>query len=114
MSGADRACIVLVTAPSADVAAQLARTLVEERLAACGNIVPGVRSIYRWQGEVQDESEVLLLLKTVPARVPALTARVVALHPYDVPEVVTVPLDSGLDAYVAWVEESVSRAEEKP
>lgn len=112
MSEADRACIVLVTAPSVAVAAELARALVEERLAACGNILPGVRSIYRWQGEVQDESEVLLLLKTVPARVPALTARVVALHPYDVPEVVTVPLDSGLDAYVTWVEESVSRAEE--
>jgi periplasmic divalent cation tolerance protein len=109
----ERACVVLVTAPSSDVAAALARTLVEERLAACGNILPGVRSIYRWQDEVQDEQEVLLLLKTVRPAVAALTERVVALHPYELPEVIALPVLGGLDGYIGWIEESTSRAQEK-
>ena len=110
----ERACVVLVTAPSVEVAAVLARTLVSERLAACGNIVPAVRSVYRWQGEVQDEQEVLLLLKTVQRVVPALTERVAALHPYELPEVIALPVAGGLDAYIGWIEESTSRAQEKP
>lgn len=109
----ERACVVLVTAPTGEVAAALARTLVEERLAACGNILPAVRSIYRWQDEVQDEPEVLLLLKTVQPAVPALTERVVALHPYELPEVIALPVLGGLDAYIGWIEESTRRVQEK-
>lgn len=95
--------VVLVTAPDADTAARLARALVEERLAACGNLVPGVRSIYRWEGAVHDEPEVLLVLKTTTERLDALRARVVELHPYQVPEVLALPVDAGLGSYVDWV-----------
>jgi periplasmic divalent cation tolerance protein len=96
--------VVLVTCPSADTAASLARALVEEGLAACGNLVPGVRSIYRWEGKVVDEPEVLLVLKTTAARFEALRARVVALHPYEVPEVVSLAVEAGHAPYLAWVE----------
>lgn len=100
---ASDAVIVYVTAPDADTAAALARTLVEERLAACGNLVPGLRSIYRWEDAVCDEPEVLLIIKTRGALVPALTARVVALHPYNCPEVVALPIVQGHPPYLAWI-----------
>lgn len=100
------ALVVLVTAPSPEKAAELARALVEERLAACGNVVPGLRSIYRWQGAVQEETEALLLLKTTRARLDALRARVVALHPYEVPEVLALPVEAGHAPYLAWIADS--------
>lgn len=95
--------VVLVTCPHPEAAATLARTLVEEGLAACGNVLPGLRSIYRWQGQVQDEPEALLLLKTTAARFEALRERVVALHPYEVPEVIALAVDAGHAPYLAWV-----------
>ncbi len=95
--------IVLVTAPSADKAAELARAVVEEQLAACGNIVPGLRSIYRWEGQVQDEPEVLLILKTRAALFEPLRSRIVALHPYDVPEVLRLDVADGNAPYLAWI-----------
>ncbi|MCP3143676.1 divalent-cation tolerance protein CutA [Pyxidicoccus xibeiensis] len=98
--------LVFVTAPSADKAAELARTLVEEQLAACGNIVPGLRSIYRWEGQVQDEAEVLLLLKTRTALFEPLRARIVELHPYQVPEVLRVDVADGHAPYLAWIRDS--------
>ncbi len=97
------ALVVLVTAPSAEKAAELARALVEERLAACGNVVPGLRSVYRWEGRVQDDAEALLLLKTTRARFRALRDRVLALHPYDVPEVLALPVEAGAAPYLAWL-----------
>jgi periplasmic divalent cation tolerance protein len=97
------AVIVLVTTPSPERAAELARTLVEERLAACGNVVPGLRSIYRWEGKVQDDAEALLVLKTTRARFEALRDRVLALHPYDVPEVLALAVEAGSAAYLAWI-----------
>ncbi|MFZ5481294.1 MAG: divalent-cation tolerance protein CutA [Myxococcota bacterium] len=97
--------VVLVTAPDADTAARIARTLVEERLAACGNVLPGVRSIYRWEGAVQDEPEVLIVLKTPRDRFEALRARVLEVHPYRVPEVIALPVEAGHAAYLAWVGE---------
>lgn len=98
--------LVLVTAPNADTAATLARTLVEEGLAACGNLVPGLRSIYRWEGKVQDEAEVLLLLKTRAALFEPLRARIVTLHPYQVPEVLRVDIAEGHAPYLAWILDS--------
>jgi periplasmic divalent cation tolerance protein len=95
--------VVLVTAPSPEKAAELARRLVEERLAACGNVLPGLRSIYRWEGKVQDESEALLVLKTTRDRFEALRDRVLALHPYQVPEVLALPVEAGSEQYLAWV-----------
>jgi periplasmic divalent cation tolerance protein len=97
------AIIVLVTAPTADKAAELARTLVEEELAACGNIVPGLRSIYRWEGKVQDEPEVLLILKTRAPLFEALRARVVALHPYQCPEVLRLDVTEGHAPYLQGI-----------
>lgn len=104
----NEAIVVLVTAPSADKAAEIARALVEERLAACGNILPGVRSIYRWEGRVHDEPEVLLLLKTTAERFDALRARVVALHPYEVPEVIRLDIAAGHAPYLDWIRDCVS------
>lgn len=95
--------VVLITAPDVETAERLVGELLEERLAACGSIVPGVRSIFRWEGEVQREAEVLVILKTVAARVPALLERVPALHPYDVPEILALPVDAGYGAYLEWV-----------
>jgi periplasmic divalent cation tolerance protein len=97
------AIVVLVTTPTPERAAEIARTLVEERLAACGNVVPGLRSIYRWEGKVQEDAEALLLLKTTRGRFEALRERVLALHPYDVPEVIAVPVEAGSAPYLAWI-----------
>jgi periplasmic divalent cation tolerance protein len=97
---------VLVTAPSAAVAEELVGTLVAERLVACGNIVPGVVSIYRWQGEIQRDEEVLIVLKTAAAATARLMARTRELHPYDVPEIVVLPVADVLPAYAAWVLEN--------
>jgi periplasmic divalent cation tolerance protein len=98
---------VLVTAPSADKAAEIARTLVEEQLAACGNVIPALRSIYRWEGKVHDEPEALLILKTRANLFEALRARIVALHPYQVPEVLRLDVADGHLPYLQWIGESV-------
>lgn len=95
--------LVLCTCPDEAVAGRIARTLVDERLAACVNRVPGVRSTYRWQGAVHDDGEVLLLIKTTAERFEALRDRIVALHPYELPEVIAVKIAAGLDRYLAWV-----------
>ncbi len=95
--------IVLMTAPDAKVAATIARALVDERLAACVNVISGVRSIYRWQGDVEDDAEVLLLAKTRADRCAALAARVEALHPYELPEVVVLPVEGGSERYLDWI-----------
>jgi periplasmic divalent cation tolerance protein len=97
------ALVVLVTAPTPDRAAEIARALVDERLAACGNVVPAIRSIYRWEGKVQDDQEALLVLKTTRARFEALRERVLSLHPYEVPEVIALPVDAGSAPYLAWI-----------
>jgi periplasmic divalent cation tolerance protein len=95
---------VLTTAPNSEVAAALARSLVEERLAACVNLLPGVRSVYRWEGAIQEDEEVLLIIKTQAARSDALAGRIKELHPYDVPEVVVLPAVGGSLPYLEWVE----------
>jgi periplasmic divalent cation tolerance protein len=100
--------VVLVTASGPEEAARLARALVEERLAACANLVP-VRSIYRWQGAVEEAEEHLLVLKARAADVAALDARVRALHSYDVPEVLALPVLAGSAAYLAWLADSTGR-----
>jgi periplasmic divalent cation tolerance protein len=98
---------VLVTAPDLGTAESLAGTLVDERLVACANLVPGVVSIYRWKGEVHRDDEVLLVLKTTVGRSEALRARVVALHPHEIPEVLVLAVDEGHEPYQAWVREQV-------
>jgi periplasmic divalent cation tolerance protein len=95
--------VVFSTFPDGDVAATIARTLVDERLCACVNLVPAVRSIYRWKDTVCDEPEVLAIIKTTDDRRVALEARLVELHPYDVPEAIAVPVAGGHAPYLAWV-----------
>jgi periplasmic divalent cation tolerance protein len=99
--------VALSTAPSMEQAAELARTLVAERLVACVNLVPGVRSIYTWKGELCDEAEVLCVMKTRKDTVDALRARLPALHPYDVPELVVLDVAAGHAPYLAWIDASV-------
>ena len=94
---------VLTTAPNAEVGGLIARTLIEERLAACVNVIPGVRSIYRWEGDIQDDPEVVLIIKTQADRCEALAARIKDLHPYDVPEVLVLPAVGGSAPYLAWI-----------
>ena len=106
MSDAPRAPevrIVLTTCPDADAARRIGSALVAERLAACVNLLPGVESVYRWQGSVERATEVLLLVKTRREALPRLTRRVAELHPYELPEVVAVPVDGGSDAYCRWI-----------
>ena len=100
-------CIVLLTAPDWEMAHGLGRTLVDERLAACANLVPQITSIYRWEDAIHEDSEVLLIVKTTQASVPALTERVLALHPYAVPEVIALPIGAGSATYLAWLVEQV-------
>lgn len=95
--------VVLTTAPDPDTASRLARVLVEERLAACVNLVPGVRSVYRWQGRIEEAGEVLLVAKTRADRADALARRVADLHPYELPELLTLGPAGGSEAYLRWV-----------
>lgn len=101
--------VLLSTLPNTEKAAEIAHILVEERLAACVNLVPGVRSIYRWDGAVSDDTETLAIIKTTVARRGALAARLVALHPYEVPELLELPIGGGHAPYLAWVAASVER-----
>ena len=98
--------VVLTTLPADADAAVFARQVVEERLAACVNLLPIMESVYRWEGRVQRESERQLVLKTSRDRVAALGQRVRELHPYEVPEFVVLPIVDGNEAYLRWVGES--------
>jgi periplasmic divalent cation tolerance protein len=100
---AETPVVVLTTLGSPDAARDLVRRLVEDRLVACGTVVPGATSIYRWQGAVTTDSEVLIVLKTVRGRWDALAAAVDRHHPYDTPELVALPVDVGLPRYVEWL-----------
>jgi periplasmic divalent cation tolerance protein len=104
----ETALVVLTTLGDADAAARLGRALVDERLAACVNIVGPLRSIYRWQGEIADEAEVLCLIKTTPQAWPRLRARIVELHPYQVPEIIALPPFDLHAPYLDWLRAQVS------
>jgi len=99
--------IVLTTAGSLDEARRLGRAVVEARLAACATVIPAVESIYRWQGEIESATECLLLLKTGSSQLAALEARILALHSYDTPEFLALPIDSVSAGYLAWMRASL-------
>jgi periplasmic divalent cation tolerance protein len=99
----------LTTCPDTATAERIAETLVGEGLAACVNLVPGVISIYRWQGVVERSAEVLLVVKTTEGGFAALRERLIALHPYELPELIAVPVNLGLAAYLEWVREQIAR-----
>ncbi|MCW4455742.1 divalent-cation tolerance protein CutA [Flavobacterium sp. MXW15] len=95
--------LLFTTCPDADSARTIAHALVHERLAACVTRLPEAHSTYRWQGAVAEDSEIQLLIKTTADRLPAAIARVQALHPYELPELVAVEADAGLPAYLDWI-----------
>ena len=100
--------VVVLTALGAPRDAErIARALVEERVAACVNIVPGITSIYRWKGNVEQEPEVMLVIKTMAAQLDALKARLLDLHPYELPEIVVISIGDGHTAYLDWLAEQV-------
>lgn len=97
------ALLCLCSCPDDTSAKRIAEALVEERLAACVNILPNMRSVYRWQGKVEHADELLLLVKTSAQRADTLRERILALHPHELPEVIMVEIDGGLPAYLDWV-----------
>jgi periplasmic divalent cation tolerance protein len=103
MPTAPEARIALITAPDADCARRIARTLVEERLAACVNVLPGVTSIYRWEGALHEDAEHLLIAKTTQDCLAALAKRLEVIHPYALPELVALTPSGGSERYLAWV-----------
>lgn len=108
---ADATRIALVTVAGVAVAERMVRTLVEERVVACGNILPGITSIFRWQGAVEREQETLIVFKTTAQGATRLLQRVPELHPYDVPEVLVIPVEAGHPPYMNWVNENVGEGE---
>ena len=98
--------IVFITAGTSQEAETIARALVGERLAACANVVPAVTSIYRWEGKVQRDPEVLLIVKSTDANMPALIQRVKELHSYQVPEIIALPIAGGSPEYLVWILEA--------
>jgi periplasmic divalent cation tolerance protein len=99
--------IVLSTCGDRETAERIAHRLVEQHLAACVNILPGVQSVYRWQGTVESESEVLMLIKTKAALIQQVQSTIASLHSYEVPEFLVLPITGGSEAYMAWLEASL-------
>ena len=100
--------VVMNTCPDAASAEKIARVLVERKLAACVNILPGLRSVYTWKGVCENADEHLLIIKTVSAAYPALEQAVLELHPYELPEIIAVPIAAGLSGYLAWIKQSTA------
>ena len=103
------ALVVLITFPSPEAAQTIATALVNERLAACVNVVSGIRSVFIWEGSLQDAPEVLGIVKTSQERLDSLIERVKSLHPYTVPEIIAMPIVGGDDRYLTWVRDAVDR-----
>ncbi|NJM77585.1 MAG: divalent-cation tolerance protein CutA [Acaryochloridaceae cyanobacterium RU_4_10] len=104
-------CLVLVTVSSEAEATAIAQTVVQEKLAACVNLIP-VRSVYIWQDQLQQEPEWQLLIKTTRDRCSALQERILALHSYEVPEILAIPIQAGSPSYLAWIETQVNETRE--
>jgi len=98
--------VFFVTVPDDSVAQEIGRTLVEKKLAACCNILPGLTSIYRWKDKIETDSEVLLIIKSRTELSQKLTDCVKNLHPYEVPEIIRLPIEEGLPAYLGWINDS--------
>ena len=105
---AEEALVVLATFPDAETARRIVRTLVEEKLAACGNIVPGLESIYRWEGKIESSAEVLVIFKTTLGKYLEFEQGLRALHPYEVPEILGLPVQEGSLPYLRWLQDAVN------
>ena len=99
----DQALLVLANVPDLECAQLVARTLIESRLAACVNLLPAVQSIYRWQGKIEEATEITLLIKTTSQHYDSLQQVIVKLHPYDVPEIIAIPIVAGYAPYLKWI-----------
>lgn len=108
MPATDDVHLLYCTCPDAEVAERIARALVSSRLAACVNVVPGLRSIYRWKGGIESDAECLLLIKTTRERIDALSNMIRGQHPYELPEIIAVPVVAGHAPYLDWVRESTA------
>lgn len=96
--------LVLTTCPGSITAKKIANDLVLEKLAACVQVIPGIQSFFRWVGKVDNSEEILLIIKTTSDRYSQLESRIIALHPYELPEIVTLPINGGLEGYLKWIE----------
>ena len=108
MSAENQYVVVLCTCPDDETGATIAARLVDEGLAACVSRVPEITSTFRWEGRIEEEQEVLLVIKSAATRVDELAERIRTLHPYELPEVIAVPVCGGLDGYLAWIGASLS------
>jgi periplasmic divalent cation tolerance protein len=104
------AVVVLTTVATQDEAVTLVRALLDRRLIACGTLLPAARSLYRWQGKIADESEVVVMLKTRGARLPLLETAFAELHPYKVPELLALPVSAGAEKYLGWIDSETTLA----
>lgn len=104
-----QALLVFTNVPDVDTAERLARTLIERRVAACVNILPAMRSLYHWQGQLETATEVMLLIKTIQLRYAELEAAIKAVHPYAVPEIIAIPIVDGLPAYLDWIRQETDK-----
>lgn len=109
----DTVLLVFTSAPDMELARKIAQHLVEHRLAACVNILAPCQSIYHWQGNVEDATEIPLLVKTTAARYGVLEEAIRSLHPYEVPEIVALPVSHGLPSYLGWVERELNREQDR-
>ena len=108
-SAQNNACVVFVTAPDMTVAQRLARRLLEQKLAACVNVVPGMTSFFWWQEKIDEQSETLLIIKTISAKLNALINGIKKEHPYEVPEIIALPIVGGAEDYLQWLRDSVEK-----
>lgn len=99
--------LLFCTLPNPEIAKDIATTLVAEKLAACVNILPAIQSVYEWKGQIETDAESLLLIKTTAGTYPELESRLLAIHPYELPELIMVPISGGSDDYLKWLSRSV-------
>ena len=108
----EKPLLILNTCPDTETARAIANALVGQSLAACVNIIPAIQSIYRWQDKIECDNEVLLLIKSPQECYPALEAVILSLHPYELPEIIVVPIDSGLPGYLNWINDCSPRCDD--